>query len=159
MAMRWLRRIAGVYLQAMGYDAGPLPLAERAAVQPVTRPSCQERTDFAWPDDSSLVTGPQTWQARPLHRPPPRPDLPMPPRPAYPFCYCGRTWPDTPRGRWASEQHVDAGKPECVEAARQFRLARERQKRQAVMADPVLAPQQRAYDQEIQQRRRERARH
>jgi hypothetical protein len=76
-----------------------------------------------------------------------------------PWCWCGRTWSDTPQGWAARERHREADLPACGEALRQRLRARQRQRRQAIVADPVLAKQLRVYEQEMGQRQRERRQH
>jgi hypothetical protein len=56
-----------------------------------------------------------------------------------PWCYCGKTWTDTPR-RWAAaDRHNEKDLPQCGEALRERGREWEKTRRQVIAADPVLA--------------------
>ncbi len=86
------------------------------------------------------------------------PRVELPPDPVRrPGCYCGRTWPDTPRGWAAAGAHNAWDLPQCGEAFRKRERDRAKARRDIIAADPVLAAQTRQYRQETDERRRERA--
>jgi hypothetical protein len=148
MIASWVKRAIRDYRQLMGYDSPPAqpPREITLRIQPLI----------------SVNASPKLRQPRPVSR---RPRIDLPPFPPpfagpWPWCWCGRTWPDTPRG-WASwEAHERAGTEACAKASAAIRRERGRQrqaqKRRATLADPALAAQLRAYEHEIEQRKWER---
>jgi hypothetical protein len=140
MMTRWLRRIAGAYVQAMSDNSRRVTVGN----SPFVKPSQELRQPQ-----------PVYRYQPPVHRTP-HVDLPPDPITAFlgerPFCYCGKVWTDTPQGHAARDRHADLDLPQCSRAWRDRINARARQRRAAMKASPVLAEQLRDYEREQRQR-------
>lgn len=120
---RWLVRLVDACLRALICDHPPpiVPTA-RTSTAPIADPL------------------PRLRQPKPVHRALHvlLPVMPLPGGVTWgerPWCWCGKTWTDTPQGWAARDRHNDKGLPECGEAFRRRKRDRERQTRQAVKAD------------------------